>query len=185
MSKRLCIIHTETNGLHKTNDDVSKKYLFKFARLLKLSYEIGHIKNKVFVSEKIVDTLIKPRNCYINSEISKINGITQEHADKNGIDPEIALLDFKNDIKNIDIIITHYADFHLKTLIAEATRYNIIIDYNKYVIVDIMTFNSKNEYVKLNDLVKKYLKKSKDGQINQIKKIFFLIYSEYIKKSYS
>ena len=31
------------------------------------------IKNKVFVSEKIVDTLIKPRNCYINSEISKIN----------------------------------------------------------------------------------------------------------------
>ena len=44
---------------------------------------------------------------------------------------------------------------------------------------------SKNEYVKLNDLVKKYLKKSKDGQINQIKKIFFLIYSEYIKKSYS
>jgi DNA polymerase III epsilon subunit-like protein len=184
-NKRLCFIHTETNGLHQTNDDVSKKHLFQFARLIKLSYEIGHIKNKVFVSEKNVEVLVKPRACYISPEITELNGISQELAENKGIDPEIILTEFKKDIKTVDIIITHHVDFHLKTMIAEACKYNIVIDYNKYVVIDIMSFNSTNEYIKSSTLVKKYLKKNKDNTLIQIKKVFFLIYSEYCEKVYS
>ena len=31
MSKIICILYTETNGLHNTNDDVSKKNMYQFA----------------------------------------------------------------------------------------------------------------------------------------------------------
>ena len=63
-NKKLCFIHTETNNLHQTTDDVSKKNLFNFARLIKLNYEIGIMKNNEFISEKCVETIIninKPR----------------------------------------------------------------------------------------------------------------------------
>ena len=127
-----------------------------------------------------VETIIKPRACYISKEITKINGITNEIANANGIDPEIVLNEFKKDIKNVDIIINHNIDFHLKTIIAESVRFNISIDFNKYIIIDIMLFNKTNTFYKLSDLIKKYLKKSKDNTLTQIKKIFFQQYQEYL-----
>ena len=39
--KRICFLYTETNGLHKSNDDVEKKNLYYYARLVTLNYEIG------------------------------------------------------------------------------------------------------------------------------------------------
>ena len=45
MSKRLCFVYTETNGLHHSTGDVNKKKLYSYARLVTLNYEIGTFKN--------------------------------------------------------------------------------------------------------------------------------------------
>jgi hypothetical protein len=41
-SKKICFMYTDTNGLHELNEDVSKKNLFGFARLVSLNYEIEY-----------------------------------------------------------------------------------------------------------------------------------------------
>jgi DNA polymerase III alpha subunit (gram-positive type) len=178
--KIICFIHTETNALHSTEDDVSKKNLYCFARLIKLNYEIGYMQNKAFVTIKKVEQLIKPRACYISQEICDINGISQELAEAKGIDPEIVLNEFKNDIKKTDIIVSHNIDFHLRALIAEATRYNIAIDYNKYIVIDTMSLHPEHQVIKLLTLAKKVLKyKAADVEcstLELIKKVFFSLY---------
>jgi len=179
---RLCFIHTDTNNLHQTNDDVSKKNLYCFARLVKLTYEIGYMKNKEFISEKKVIRIVKPRAMHISDESIKIHGITHMNAEEKGIDPEIIINDFKNDIKKVHFIISHSIDFHLKTLIAEALRYNIMIDYNKYIIIDTMSFSHNYEYIKLSVLYKKLFNDNNKNSIDMIKNVFFKLYSNYIKQ---
>ena len=179
MSK-LCFFHTDTNNLHQTNDDVSKKNLYCFARLVKLSYEIGYMKNNNFISDKKVEVIIKPRAMHISDDSISIHGVTQDEANKKGIDPEIVINQFKNDIKKVNIIISHCIDFHLKTLIAEALRYNIMIDYNKYIIIDTMSFCHSYEYIKLKVLYKKILNQKLNNNIDMIRNIFFKLYDNYI-----
>jgi DNA polymerase III epsilon subunit-like protein len=179
---RLCFFHTDTNNLHQTNDDVSKKNLYCFARLVKLSYEIGHMMNGKFISEKKVEQIVKPRSMYISDESIVIHGITQKAAEEKGLDPEIIINQFKDDIKKVNFIISHSIDFHLKTLIAEALRYNIMIDYNKYIIIDTMSFHQSNEFVKLKVLNKKLLNNKGTNNINMIQNVFFKLYSNYSAK---
>ena len=176
--KRICFIHTETNGLHQTEKDVGKKYLYNFARLVKLNYEIG-IYDGEYKREKIIQHIIKPRACYISEEVAQINGISQEIAEEKGIDPEIVLGEFKLNIKKVDIIVSHNVDFHLKTLIAEATRFNIMIDYNKYIVIDTISFAQTKEYNKLQLLAKKLLKTTETEQLQMIREVFFSLYQKY------
>jgi DNA polymerase III epsilon subunit-like protein len=183
MNKTLCIIHTETNGLHQINNDVSKKILYSFARLVKLDYIIGHMDNNNFVIDKKVEQIIKPRCCNISKEITEIHGISQSLAEQKGTDPLEVLTTFKNDIKKVDFIISHNVDFHLKTLIAEATRYNLNIDYNKYIIIDTFSFYHKYDYIRLVELAKKFkIKKTNIPTVELIKDVFFALYSEYSKE---
>ena len=116
MNKRICFLYTETNGLHQTNNDITKKNLFCFARLVVLNYEIGTIVNDEYIQEKKIKYIIKPRCMIIPDETVEFHGITQEKANKKGIDPEEALCLFKTDLKGVDILVSHNVEFHLKTI---------------------------------------------------------------------
>ena len=52
MPKNICFISTEINGTHRTNEIVSKKNLFKFARPICLNYIIGYKNGDEFVEIK-------------------------------------------------------------------------------------------------------------------------------------
>lgn len=187
MSKRLCFIYTETNGLHNTecNSDVNKKKLYSYARLVSLNYEIGVFKNNEFVLEKKIRQIVKPRCMVIPQETIEYHGITQEYACANGVDPEQVISTFKADIKNVDIIISHSVDFHFKTILAEALKYNIAIDFNKYVVVDTISFYHSYGLIKLKDLAMKLhikdIKESNDSNVELIKNVFFKLYVKYEK----
>jgi hypothetical protein len=58
MDKRICFLYTETNGLHKTSDDITKKNLFNFARLVVLNYEIGTVNNGEYTVEQNIKQII-------------------------------------------------------------------------------------------------------------------------------
>jgi DNA polymerase III epsilon subunit-like protein len=182
MSKKICFIYTETTGLHKTHKPVSKKELFNFARPVVINYEIGNYKKNEYVLENKVRQIIKPRCLNIPEETVQFHGITQEIAEKEGIEIETVINQFKKDIKNVNVIISHNVDFHLKTLIAESVKYNIPIDFSNYLIIDTISFFHEYDYIKLKDLFDKLnLKKKKSDNLEMIKLVFLKLYENYVK----
>ena len=185
MFKRICFVYTETNGLHQTTEDVNKKKLYYFARLVSLNYEIGYFKDNEFILEKKVKKIVKPRCMVIPEETIKYHGITQEFAVANGEDPELVMNAFKADIKNIDIIVSHSVDFHFKTLLAESLKYNISIDFNNYIVIDTINFYHQYGFLKLKELAKKLhiknISETNEFNVELIKNVFLKLYSKYQK----
>ena len=185
MSKKICFLYTKTNGLHKTKADVCKKKLYLFARLVQINYDIGYIENNEYFSEKTVSTICKPRCMNITDDISKINNISLSKCDRKGIDPEIVISTFINDIKNVDIIVGHSIDFHLKAILGEAVRYNILVDMSKYLIIDTISFYHDYGYLKLEDLSKKLkINYDDNNKLDLIIMVFLKLYKKYQSSLY-
>lgn len=183
-SKTLCVFYVDTNGLHTTDDDVIKKNLYSFARLVSINYEIGYMENNKFVSTKKVRNIIKPRCMHITEESINIHGITQEIAINEGIDIEQVLDTFLKDLIDVDILISHNVKFHLKTIMAEFIRYNKPFSFSKFIIIDTISFFHTYSYPKLdilyNNIIEKKPKK-KSSHLDMIRLCFLKLYDDYEK----
>lgn len=181
--KKICFIHTETTGLHLLgNEKVYKKNLFGFARLVMLSWTIGYRDKNKFVKEKSEQYIIKPRCLYIEPECVKFHGITHEIACEKGVEIETVLDKFINDIKGVQIIVSHSLDFHLKAVQAELVRYNKPVDFNKYILIDINSFKHNITPYNLPNLSKKLLDKevaNKSLILPTIIELFIKLYNDY------
>ena len=190
MPKYIAFINTETNGLHKHSKfNVTIKNLDLWARLVKLQYHIGYRDEKSgkFILTKKVDKLIKPHHFLIDENVSKINNITTKKAEKKGENIIDVLNEFKTDIKNVSVIVSHNLEFHLKTLQAEMLRWVIVVNFNNYILIDTINFFHQLEYPKLKILSKhilnkKYKNKSRKYNIVIIRKIFFKLYEMFEKQ---
>ena len=145
MIKKVCFIHTETTGLHEyMNEKIYKKNLYGFARLVSLTWIIATRKNNDEYSiEKKEKYIIKPRCMHIPKETIQFHGISQEMALEKGTEIEEVLDKFLEDIKNVHIIVSHSLEFHLKTVLGEIIRYNKLIHLDKYLLIDINSFEHK------------------------------------------
>jgi len=193
MAKTICFIYTETIkplyddntiiGSHNTNNMVTKKNLYLFSRPISLHYIIGTVTNNLFTEDKHIINIIKPRSMCIDNDIYKNYNITNEYALENGIEPDECITNFLKSIKSVDFIIGHNINFHLKTIIAEAMKYNIYINLNNYVIIDIINFYHKFNLLLISELAIKLNIKNIDSKpnIELIRDIFFKLYSKFIK----
>ena len=185
MYKRICFLYTETTGLHQSNYPVSKKKLFTFARMVSLNYIIGYLKNNEFVQEKKVRKIAKPRCMYIPEETIEYHGITQSIAKSQGIDPELIINELKEDLKTVDVVISHNVDFHVKTVQAEAVRYNISLDFSKFIIIDTINFYHSNGFTKLKELATKLaiknISETNENNVELIKNVFLKLYKRLEK----
>ncbi len=182
-SRKICFIYTETNGLHSTNEDVIKKNLYSFARLVVLNYDIGYKEGNKYVSSKKVRSIIKPRCMYISEESIKIHGITMEQANEEGCEIEQVLETFIKDLSDISVIVSHNIEFHLKTIMAELIRYNKPFNFSNFIIIDTISFFHNLSFPKLDNLYTTIVdtKKSKK-QVNNLEKIrlcFLRLYENY------
>jgi hypothetical protein len=180
MSKYICFINTETNGEHELDEDICKKNLFGFARLLILNYEIGYKEDK-FISILKKQFIVKPRNLYIYED----SCITNEEANEKGTEIELILNTFINDINNnnVEIIIAHDINHHLKALYGEYIRYNIPFSFSKFIIVDTMTFYHSLDKPILKTLYKHLFTKFDKtlDKLTLIQQCFFKLYDDYEK----
>jgi len=187
MHKRLCFIYTETTGLHKNTSYVIKKELYKYARMVTLNYEIGYFnpnsdpKKREFITENKVRTIIRPRCMVIPKETEQYHNISQELAMKEGTDPDIVISKLKKDLEKIDIIVSHNVDFHLKTILSEAVRYNINLDLSKFMIIDTISFHHNENYIKLKDLATMLKVQFSLSSVELIKNVFIKLYRKYEK----
>jgi len=171
MTKNICFIYTESNGPHTTEEDVSKKLLFAFARLIRINYEIGYVKNNKFISTKIVNCIIKPRCMNI-----LYGEITMETAYKEGVEIELVLNNFIKDLTNVQVIISHDIQNHLRTIMAEYVRYNIPFAFSKFIIIDNISFRHDLKNPNIETLYNSLLKNKIDNKLEMIKESFLILY---------
>jgi hypothetical protein len=184
MPKNICFIYTEINGTHRTNEIVSKKNLFKFARPICLNYIIGYKNGDEFVEIKNERKIFNPEYIPFPEESVKEHGITFKKAESKGESGKEILEKFKSDIKNVQVIIGHDVKTHLKSIQVENIRYCINPDFSNYIIIDTMNFNHKLESPTLKQLSKHLLNKSYEDKkskfnIQILKKSFLKLYSDY------
>ena len=128
---------TETSGLPITKSfnnyyNYTELDKYKNSRLLSICW-------KIYKNNKIIKNyynIIKPRDFLIdnNSIACKINGITQEKANIEGIYIEDVFNELFKDIQNIDRIVAHNINFDKHILLSELFRNNrldIIELFNK------------------------------------------------------
>tara|TARA_A100001015_G_C15041400_1_gene739881 strand:- start:2224 stop:2823 length:600 start_codon:yes stop_codon:yes gene_type:complete len=184
MPKNICFLYVETNGLHKTDEHVSKKNMFKFARPVCINYIIGYKQGSEFVEVTKERKIFKPEYLSIPEEASDIHGIDYEKANLKGESGEEILKKFKDDLKKVSIIVSHNLPFHLKALQIELIRYCLSPDFSNFLLIDLISFNHKLNYPKLKELSKHVLNKSYESKkskfnIDIIKKCFLKLYEDY------
>ena len=186
MTRLVCFLYTQTNGLHESNEFVSKKNMFEFARPVSLHYIIGYRKGKEFTETKKEKFIFKPDCLSISEESKKIHGITLSKAEKKGTDPGEIMNTLKKDLKNVSVIVSHNLAFHIKALQVECFRNCVYLDFSNHILIDTINFHHDLEYPKLKDLAKHLLKKDYSDKkssynLTLIKKCFLKLYSQYEK----
>jgi hypothetical protein len=181
---KICFIYTDTNGLHKTNDNVSTKNLYKFARLIAIHYMIGEynssLKN-VITNQRCINVILKPKTIYFDKVAQSFHNITMEDAINKGIDNNNAITELKNDLSDVKIIIGYSLPFHIKAIQSECFRTAIDINFGKYILIDMMSFGHSYEHPKFADILVKYNINKKLSQLEQYRDLFFILYNNYIK----
>ena len=137
-----------------------------------------------FVQTKKVRHIIKPKCINFDETAVKIHGITQERANKKGIDAKEAMVELQEDLRKVDFIISHNITFHIRTLQVECFRTYTYIDFSKFKLIDTLNFYHKLGPKKLRNLAqevlnKDYSKKKTKFNLTIIKKVFLELYNQY------
>jgi hypothetical protein len=177
---KICFLYTDTNGLHKTNDYVSTKNLYKFARLIAIHYMIGDYEG-TFKSSMNKNLILKPKTIYFDKVAQSFHKITMEDAESKGIDNNKAITELKNDLADVKIIVSYSMAFHIKAIQSECFRTAIDINFGKYILIDMSSFGHSYDYPKFADMLVKYNINKKLSQIEQFRDLFFILYNNYVK----
>jgi DNA polymerase III epsilon subunit-like protein len=178
----ICFIYTDTNGLHKSSyDSVSSKNTYKFARLIAFHYLIGNYNNGKFTETFTKHIILKPKTINFDEVAMSFHKITMEEANTKGIDNTKALNELKEDLKNVNILVSFSLPFHIKALQVECIRTAIEINFNKYTLIDMMSFGHNSDYPKFADMLIKYNINKKLTQLEQYRDLFLILYNNYIK----
>ncbi len=181
---KICFIYTDTNGLHKTNDYVATKNLYKFARLIAIHYMIGdydgNLKN-IVTNQRFINIILKPKTIYFDKVAQSFHNISMEDAEAKGIDNNLAITQLKNDLSDVKVIIGYSLPFHIKAIQSECFRTAIDINFGKYILIDMMSFGHSYEHPKFAEMLVKYNINKKISQLEQYRDLFFILYNNYIK----
>ncbi len=177
---KICFLYTDTNGLHKTNDYVSTKNLYKFARLIAIHYMIGEY-NGSYKNLMNKDLILKPKTIYFDKVAQSFHKISMEDAENKGIINKDAITELKNDLNDVKIIIGYSLPFHIKAIQSECFRTAIEINFGKYILIDMSSFGHSYDYPKFIDMLIKYNINKKLSQIEQYRDLFFILYNNYVK----
>lgn len=163
MNKQVCFLHTEASPIHNCIDEeITKKDLFKLGRMLNLKYMVGDYKNYKFYETKSFSSSIKHAWEDLESK------------------PHDIILDLKSHIKNVKIIIGYDINYHIKSIVSEAIRYNIYIDFVKYILIDLKTFNHTYDTKTIEELYI-ILNTKSDVMLDEIHMLIYCFNKLYMK----
>ena len=188
MVKKIAFIYTDTTGLHKKMEygGVDAKNLHTWARMVGIYYQIGYrdSETKKIVIETKTKHLIIPEDYLIPIQSTAVHMIDDKKANKKGEDLSKVLTELKNDLSDVDIIVSHNIVFHVRAIQAECLRKKNYIDFGRQHLIDTMDFHHSLEYPKLEELYyqltkKNSTKKSRSYKVTLIKKCFEELYNRH------
>lgn len=109
---------TETTGLPKSFK-APVEDLNNWPRMVQLAWQVYNFNGELVENKNYI---IKPEGYIIPDEVAKIHRITQERAEREGLDLLEALSDFKKDSDNSEFIVAHNMSFDEKIVAAELLR---------------------------------------------------------------
>ena len=177
---KICFLYTDTNGLHKTNNFVSTKNLYKFARLIAIHYMIGDY-DGTFKNVINKSLILKPKTIYFDKVAQSFHKISMEDAESKGIENNKIITELKTDLSSVNTIISFGLPFHIKAIQVECFRTAIEINFGKYILIDMSSFGHSYDYPKFIDMLVKYNINKKLSQIEQYRDLFFILYNNYVK----
>ena len=193
MVKKIAFIYTDTTGLHKKMEykTVDAKNLHTWARLVGLYYQIGTRNSdtkKIEITKK-KKFLIVPEDFRIPIQSTAIHMIDDKKANKKGKNLDDVLHELKEDLHDVDIVVSHNIIFHLRTIQAECLRKKIYIDFERHHLIDNMDFYHNLEFPRLEELYcqltkkdKKSIKKSRSYKVSLVKNCFQELYNRHEKQ---
>lgn len=118
----ILVLDCETTGLPITKGfdkyyPVTQTKFYDRSRVIEIAYIIYSANSKKI---KHVSSLIKPIDFTIDN--THIHGISNDIANREGIDISNALINLYNDLKNTDTIIAHNINFDINVISAECYR---------------------------------------------------------------
>jgi DNA polymerase III epsilon subunit-like protein len=111
---------TETTGLPR-NWNAPVEDVDNWPRMVQIAWAV--YKDGVKISS--CNYIIKPEGFEIPTESSKIHGITNERADREGVSLQIVLKEFYNLVKESDFLVAHNISFDQMIVGAELLRNNM------------------------------------------------------------
>lgn len=144
MSPKICFLYTSTNGVHHTDNNVSSKNLYQFARLIAFHYSIGTMNGSKYNETKKATIILKPNAINFDKESINIHKITMDMANKKGIPSAHAITQLKTDLVDVNIIVSYNVPFHLKAIQVECFRTGISINFSKYKLVECSNMKPNN-----------------------------------------
>ena len=118
---KILVFDTETTGLPK---DRKAPYtdVDNFPRIVQIAWNISDSNGKELESYSFI---IKPDKFLIPDEASRIHGITNEIAHREGINILDALNSFRRSVNSSDLLVAHNLDFDEKVIGSEFVRANM------------------------------------------------------------
>jgi DNA polymerase III epsilon subunit-like protein len=146
---KIIIFDTETTGLPKSKL-ISEEVFELWPNIVQFSYIIYDTQSGDIL--KVLDKIIKLENTLISEESSKIHGITNAISLEKGIDLELIINEFFEDIKNVDLIIGHNILFDLNVLKIELMRLKKINEQKYLNYLDVIN-TKKNFYCTMQESI--------------------------------
>jgi DNA polymerase III epsilon subunit-like protein len=109
---------TETSGLAK-NFKASVTDIDNWPRIVQLAYLLYDEDEKLLYG---YNDLVKPEGFIIPEEATKIHGISQEKAEKEGLELKTVLKKFIATARYAELMIAHNIDFDMKVILCEVVR---------------------------------------------------------------
>ncbi len=109
---------TETTGLPRDYKAPASDSA-NWPRLVQIAWSVYDAEGNAWESYSYI---IKPNGFIIPEEVARIHRVTQERAELEGLDLEIVLKHFLEDIKKAEYIVAHNIDFDDKIISAELYR---------------------------------------------------------------
>lgn len=115
---RALFFDTETTGLPKQRNISASQDASIWPDPVSISWIVTE-ESKIFRAKSFI---IKPSMWTIPQESINIHGISQEMAEKNGVDINHVLGEFIRDLRQVDIVIAHNIDFDKNVIIAATIK---------------------------------------------------------------
>ena len=115
------IFDTETTGM-PTNWNASDDDTDCWPRIVELAWIVIDENDNILFEKKYI---IKPHNFLIPVRVSNVHGITNEIAQREGVELRKVLDEFVKDLKDANVLIAHNIDFDYPILNCEIKRLNL------------------------------------------------------------